>query len=180
MFVPNKQGTIWKYLTHKSDVSMALRILVAEDNHDLAEIYKIAFENRGHVVTTAKDGIECLQTYSDSLKNSNKAVESFFDVIILDQKMPGMDGIDIAREIQRVNSKQRIIFITGYSTEVVKKLRGLEEPVEVMNKPFPLQALIFQVEGWALSMWRESVGRGFKEWDGYSGTSVPVGPARSA
>jgi len=158
---------------------MALRILVAEDSQDLAETYKIAFENRGHIVTTVRDGIECLQTYSDFLKNSNNEVKSFFDVVILDQQMPGMDGIDVAREIQRVNSKQRIIFITGYGTEVIKKLRSLKEEVEVMNKPFTLKALIIQIEGWSLFMWREHARRGFKDWDGYSGTSVPVGPSRS-
>ena len=159
---------------------MALRILAAEDSQDLAETYKIALENRGHMVTTVRDGIECLQTYSDSLKNSNNETTSFFDVVILDQQMPGMDGMDVAREIQRVNSKQRIIFITGYGTEVIKKLRGLKEEVEVMNKPFTLKALIIQIEGWSLYMWREHARRGFKEWDGYSGTSVPVGPSRSA
>jgi len=158
---------------------MALRILVAEDSQDLAETYKIALENRGHIVTTVRDGIECLQTYSDFLKNSNNEVKSFFDVVILDQQMPGMDGIDVAREIQRVNSKQRIIFITGYGTEVIKKLRSLKEEVEVMNKPFTLRALIIQIEGWSLFMWREHARRGFKDWDGYSGTSVPVGPSRS-
>lgn len=159
---------------------MALRILVAEDSQDLSETYKIALENRGHDVTTARDGIECLQTYSDSLKNSNNDTRSFFDVVILDQQMPGMDGMDVAREIQRVNSKQRIIFITGYGTEVIKKLRSLKEEVEVMNKPFTLKALVIQIEGWSLYMWREHARRGFKDWDGYSGTSVPVGPSRSA
>ncbi|MGI0047449.1 MAG: response regulator transcription factor [Nitrosotalea sp.] len=160
-------------------VRMALRILVAEDNQDLAETYKIALENRGHMVTTVRDGIECLQTYSDFLKNLDSENRSFFDIVILDQQMPGMDGIDVAREIQRVNSKQRIIFITGHGTEVIKKLRGLEEEVEVMNKPFTLKALIIQIEGWSLFMWREHARRGFKDWDGYSGTSVPVGPSRS-
>lgn len=159
---------------------MALRILVAEDSQDLSETYKIALENRGHDVTTARDGIECLQTYSDSLKNSNNDTRSFFDVVILDQQMPGMDGMDVAREIQRVNSKQRIIFITGYGTEVIKKLHSLKEEVEVMNKPFTLKALVIQIEGWSLYMWREHARRGFKDWDGYSGTSVPVGPSRSA
>jgi CheY-like chemotaxis protein len=159
---------------------MALRILAAEDSQDLAETYKIALENRGHIVTTARDGIECLQTYSDFLKNTNNEIRSFFDVVILDQQMPGMDGIDVAREIQKVNSKQRIIFITGYGTEVIKKLRSLKEEVEVMNKPFTLKALIIQIEGWSLFMWREHARRGFKDWDGYSGTSVPVGPSRSA
>lgn len=158
---------------------MALRILVAEDNQDLTETYKVALENRGHMVTTVRDGIECLRTYSDFLKNTNNESRLFFDVVILDQQMPGMDGIDVAREIQRVNPKQRIIFITGYGTQVIKKLRSLEEKVEVMNKPFPLQALIDQIEGWALMMWREHVRHGFKDWDGYSGTSIPVGPGRS-
>lgn len=158
---------------------MALRILAAEDSQDLSETYKIALENRGHNVTTVRDGVECLQTYSDSLKNSKNEVVSFFDVVILDQQMPGMDGMDVAREIQRVNSKQRIIFITGYGTEVIKKLRSLKEEVEVMNKPFTLKALIIQIEGWSLYTWREHARRGFKDWDGYSGTSVPVGPSRS-
>lgn len=156
---------------------MALRILVAEDNEDLSETYKISLENRGHVVTTARDGIECLQIYSDLIKNNKSG--SFFDVVILDQQMPGMDGIDVANEIQRVNPKQRIIFITGYGTEVIKKLRSLREEVEVMNKPFTLKALIVQIEGWSLYSWRELTKRGFKDWDGYSGTSIPVGPSRS-
>lgn len=158
---------------------MALRILVAEDNQDLAETYKIALENRGHMVTTVRDGIECLRTYSDFLKNTNNESRSFFDIVILDQQMPGMDGIDVAREIQRVNLKQRIIFITGYGTQLIKKLRSLQEEVEVMNKPFTLKALVIQIEGWSLFMWREHARRGFKDWDGYSGTSVPVGPSRS-
>ena len=158
---------------------MALRILVAEDNRDLAETYKIALENRGHMVTTARDGVECLQIYSDFLKNGNGESRSFFDVVILDQQMPGMDGVDVASEIQRVNPKQRIIFITGYGTEVIKKLRGLIEDVEIMNKPFTLKALVVQIEGWSLFTWREHAKHGFKDWDGYSGTSVPVGPSRS-
>lgn len=161
-------------------IRMALRILVAEDNRDLAETYKVALESRGHIVATARDGIECLQMYSDFLKNSNGDTKSYFDVVILDQQMPGMDGIDVAREIQRVTSKQRIIFITGYGNEVIKKLRGLKEEVEVMNKPFTLKALIIQIEGWSLFSWREQARRGFKDWDGYTGTSVPVGPSRSA
>ncbi len=159
---------------------MTLRILVAEDSQDLAETCKIALENRGHMVTIAKDGIECLQIYSDFLKNDSNETKSFFDVVLLDHQMPGMDGIDVAREVQRVNPKQRIVFVTGYGTEVIKKLRSLSEEVEVMNKPFTLKALIIQLEGWSLYTWREHAKRGFIGWDGYSGTSVPVGPGRSA
>lgn len=164
---------------HNSE-SMTLRILVAEDNEDLSVTYKVALENRGHAVTSARDGIECLQIYSDFFKNKSSETRSYFDVVILDHQMPGMDGIDVANEIQRVNPKQRIIFITGYGSEVIKKLHGLREDVEIMNKPFTLKAMIIQIEGWSLYSWREFAKRGFKDWDGYSGTSIPVGPSRSA
>ncbi|MDE1762847.1 MAG: response regulator [Thaumarchaeota archaeon] len=127
---------------------MAKRILIAEDNQDLTETYKNALENIGYAVTTARSGDECLQTYFDYLKNNNVS-EPPLDVIILDQKMPGMDGIDVAREIQRLDPKQRIIFVTGYGTDVIKKLSDLKEKVEVMNKPFALKALISQIEGHA-------------------------------
>lgn len=158
-----------------------LRILVAEDYKDLAESYKIGLEARGHEVTLTSDGIECLQTYNDSLrKNIERGEEKpHFDLVILDQQMPGMDGIDVAKSIQKINPKQRIMFITGYTTEVVKKLRQVVESVEIMNKPFTLKALVTQVEGWPIYMWRERVKMGFIEWDGFTGTSIPVGPSRT-
>lgn len=125
---------------------MSLRILVAEDNQDLADTYKIAFESRGHVITTVRDGVECLKTYLVHVKNSKDDSESLFDAIILDQQIPGMSGVDVAREIQRVNPKQRIIFITGYGAEVIKELREFQQEIEIINKPFALKTLIAQIE----------------------------------
>jgi len=159
-----------------------LRILVAEDYKELAEAYKMALEERGHVVTTTRDGIECVQTYKEFVKygnNGKSADKSYFDTVILDHFMPGMDGIDVAKEIQEINPKQRIVFITGGGKEVLRKLRGVKENVEFMNKPFTLQALITQIESWPLHMWRLRARQGFKEWDGYEGTSVTLGPTRA-
>jgi two-component system, cell cycle response regulator CpdR len=158
-----------------------LRILVAEDYKELADAYKMALEERGHVVITTRDGIECIQTYKEFVKpgNENKTDKLYFDLVILDHYMPGMDGIDVAKEIQNINPKQRIIFITGGGKSVLRKLREVKENVEFMNKPFTLQALITQIESWPLHMWRVRARQGFKEWDGYEGTSVPVGPSRA-
>lgn len=156
-----------------------MRILVAEDYLDLAEIYKVTLEARGHSVITTRDGIECIQEYKNYLRGDNNE-DAPFDVVILDQQMPGMDGIDVAKEIQKLNQKQRIIFVTGYGSNVVKKLKEINENVEIMNKPFTVEALINQIEGWSRHMWQEQVKRGFKSWDGYSGTSTPVGPSRAS
>ena len=158
---------------------MTLRILIAEDYKDLADSYKMALEGRGHEVIITKDGIECQRVYKQYTKLPNGQIKSHFDLIILDQNMPGMDGIETAKEIQKVNSKQKIIFITGYGNEVIQKLKQLTNNASVMNKPFTAEALIAEVEGWPVSKLREMLKKGFKEWDGHTGTSVPVGPSRT-
>ena len=159
-----------------------LRILVAEDYQELADGYKMALEGRGHMVITTRDGIECIQTYKEFEKRANtekKTYKSYFDVVILDHFMPGMDGIDTAKELQNINPKQRIVFITGGGNQVLRKLRELEEEVEFMTKPLTLQALITQIERWPLHLWHQRVKEGFKEWDGYTGTSVPINRSRA-
>lgn len=153
---------------------MGLEILVCEDYKDLAESYRMILQERGHQVTVTTDGIECLQVYRNSLKH-DKETRSNFDVVLLDQKMPGMNGIDVAKAIQQLNPQQRLIFVTGYSNEVVTNLKDMGENIEIMNKPFQLQALITQVEGKSRLMWDKQISQGFKKWDGYSGTSTLEG-----
>ncbi len=109
---------------------------VAEDYKELADAYKMALEARGHIVTTTRDGIECIQTYKEFVKygiNWNKADKLYFDTVILNHFMPGMDGIDVAKEIQAINPTQRIIFIIGGGKVVLKKLKEIKENVEFMN-----------------------------------------------
>lgn len=158
---------------------MTLRILIAEDYKDLADSYKMALEGRGHEVTITGNGIECQRAYKQYTKQLDGQIKQYFDVVILDQNMPGMDGIETAKEIQKINSKQRILFITGYGIEVIQKLKQLTSNASVMNKPFTVEALLAEVEGWPVSKLREMLKKGLKEWDGHTGTSVPVGPSRA-
>lgn len=153
---------------------MGLNILVAEDSKDLAESYKIILQERGHSVMVTADGIECLQAYRDSLKHG-KETGLNFDVILLDQHMPGMSGVNVAKAIQQLNPQQRIIFLTGWGNEVVKSLNDINENIEIMNKPFHLQSLISQLEGKTRHMGDKQTSEGFKRWDGHSGTSTPEG-----
>ncbi|MGI0018813.1 MAG: response regulator [Nitrosotalea sp.] len=158
---------------------MTLKILIAEDYKDLADSYKMVLEERGHEVIITRDGIECQRVYKQYTKQPDGQIKLHFDLVILDQNMPGMNGIETAKEIQKVNSKQKIIFITGYGNDVTQKLKQLTNNASVMNKPFTVEALLAEVEGWSVSKLREMLKRGFKEWDGHTGTSVPVGPSRT-
>lgn len=136
---------------------MSLKILIAEDYKDLADSYRMIFEGRGHEVMITNNGIECQNIYKQYTKQSDGKIKPYFDVVILDQKMLGMDGIETAKEIQRVIPKQKIIFVTGYGKEVLQKLPQLSENALVVNKPFTVQALLTEVEGFAVTKFREMV-----------------------
>jgi CheY-like chemotaxis protein len=134
---------------------MTLKILIAEDYKELADSYRMVLEGRGHEVMITRDGIECQSVYKQYTKQFDGKIKQYFDLVILDQKMSGMDGIETAKEIQKVNPKQRIVFITGNGMDVLKKLGQLSENARVMNKPFTVQALITEVEGFAVTKFRE-------------------------
>lgn len=97
-------------------------------------MYKIFLEGEGFDVITTRDGIECLEQYR--LANQNNEP---FDIVILDYRMPRMDGRAAALEILAINPHQIILMITAYGRGV-GDYTGLDK-VEVMQKPFELENL---------------------------------------
>jgi DNA-binding NtrC family response regulator len=75
------------------------------------------------------------------------SVTSPYDVVILDYKMPGINGMDVAKEILAVNPNQRIIFASAYVKETLEEsVKQLKQIVELMQKPFSLSQLVDTVE----------------------------------
>src|ERR687887_551049 len=70
-----------------------------------------------------------------------------FDAVILDYKMPKINGMEVAKEILAVNPHQRIIFASAYVKETLEEsIKHLKQVVELMQKPFGPDALIDTVE----------------------------------
>jgi CheY-like chemotaxis protein len=131
-----------------------MKILVAEDEEDIRTVYFMTFLERGHEVILTSDGDECLKVYRQDLpeheedqQHNRKISPSYFDVVILDHKMPKKDGLQVAKEILEINPEQRIIFASAYVVETLtESVKELKKVVELLQKPFSLSALADTVE----------------------------------
>ena len=122
-----------------------MRILIAEDEPAILMQYKVILEERGHVIASTKDGQECVEAYRTKL-NSGKPGKPF-DLVILDYRMPRLDGLGAAREILNLCPEQRIIFASAYVAETLREsAKDLHQIVELLQKPFGLDYLVEIVE----------------------------------
>jgi DNA-binding NtrC family response regulator len=125
-----------------------MRILIAEDEADIAIPYKIALEKRHHEVVLTNSGEDCIEAYHKALKLTKSGTkDSSFDVVILDYRMPKKDGIEVAKEILSINTQQRIILASAYVKDsIANSVKEIKRIVEVLQKPFALDVLIDIVE----------------------------------
>ena len=129
-----------------------MEILIAEDDSDTASSYKKALEEGNHKVTITDNGEHCLKIYHEKLQDvryKTSATEHIqpFDAVILDYKMPKINGMEVAKEILAVNSHQRIIFASAYVKEtLIDSIQQLNQIVELLQKPFSRDMLIDTIE----------------------------------
>jgi CheY-like chemotaxis protein len=142
--------------------SKPLNILIAEDESDIAILYKTVLEKRNHKATITTNGEDCLKAYHEVSQNGrfgtdqlsvtpgsiNLSEKHSFDVVVLDCKMPHINGIEVAKEILAVNPHQRIIFASAYIKDtVIDSLKNLKNVMmESVQKPFELKRLIDLIE----------------------------------
>ena len=89
-------------------IKIPTRVLLVDDEQDFVEMLSLRLKEVEEKVTVAYSGKECLET----LKNKE------IDVVILDIKMPGMDGMETLREIKKRFPLVEVIMLTGHgSTE---------------------------------------------------------------
>ncbi|UCE90826.1 MAG: response regulator [Methanobacteriota archaeon] len=112
---------------------MSASVLIVDDELFIVELYRDILQLRGYrVVGTAFDGEEALRKYNDSSEKP--------DVVIMDHRMPVMNGVEATREIMRLNPHQKIIFV---SADILVEKEAREAGAsEFLPKPFRMDDLI--------------------------------------
>jgi len=116
------------------------RILVADDEQGMRELYRQALEAFGYQVSLAAEGAEALEAHERAREEGRP-----FGLVVLDMTMPGMDGAACARAILERDPQARIIIATGHRGGS-RQMNGLPSRVwGVLHKPFNIDTLLDQV-----------------------------------
>jgi DNA-binding response OmpR family regulator len=115
---------------------MFKRILVIEDDSDIAHLIQVHLKEAGCDVTVEPDGERGLAL----------ALRGSFDLIILDLTLPGLDGLDVCRRLRERPGYVPILMLTARSSEV-DRILGLEIGADdYLTKPFSLRELVARVK----------------------------------
>ncbi len=107
-----------------------MRILVIEDNRDIAANLGDYLDDRGHTVDYAADGVTGLHL----------AVVNDFDAIVLDLNLPGIDGLEVCRKLRSEGRKQTPVLMLTARDSLDNKLEGFDAGADdYLVKPFALQ-----------------------------------------
>lgn len=115
---------------------MNRRVLVIEDQQDIAKLIKL------HVMDLSCD----VQLAFDGISGLAEAEAKTYDLIILDLMLPGMDGLEVCRRLRRKSNYVPILIVTAKATELDRVL-GLELGADdYLTKPFSILELVARVK----------------------------------
>ena len=112
------------------------RILVVDDEKNIRESLCAVLEQKGYYVLTVEDGYKALE----------KVKDEEWDLALVDLKMPGMEGMQVLREIHVINPNVAVIIITGYATVENAVVAMKQGAVDYIMKPFTADEIYIRVE----------------------------------
>lgn len=110
----------------------AIKVLLVDDEVGFTRGLNKVLSSRGFEVKEAKDGLMGL-----SLIGAEP-----FDIVVLDFKMPGMDGAQVFKEISRLKPETRVIVLTGHYALVEGEDAWLKNAFAYLLKPCPVNKLV--------------------------------------
>ena len=115
------------------------RILVVDDEPDNISVFSMGLEDEGFVVDTFTDPQLALSAFKAGI----------YDLLILDIKMPIMNGFELYEKIKKIDNKLKVCFLTafgeGYHEEFRSKFPSSSSDVNFVRKPIRIDELVKKV-----------------------------------
>jgi two-component system alkaline phosphatase synthesis response regulator PhoP len=132
---PFSQG---KYLYHQicMNEEKKISILLVEDEENLHEALKLNLELEGYEVSSAFDGSQALKAIQ----------QEYFNLIILDVMLPGLDGISIAETVRVQRNDVPILMLSAKDSSADRVLGLKKGADDYLTKPFNLEELLLRIQ----------------------------------
>lgn len=111
---------------------MKQRVLIVDDDVDHAESLADVLEMRGHPVELAHSGEDAIDCFRSGV----------FDLVLLDVKLPGMNGVETFLELKKIRPAARVMMMTGFSLEQLIAQAIENGALGVLYKPFAATDLL--------------------------------------
>ena len=133
--------TIEREVTTESIQPFALgkgeTILVAEDEPVVREVLRLSLEENGYIVIEAENGEDAVKQYKDNMEEVS--------LVLLDVIMPVKNGREAFNEIKRLKSDTKVIFMSGYTSDIITEKGMFETDAELIPKPISPDSLLRKV-----------------------------------
>jgi two-component system response regulator HydG len=115
---------------------MKTNVLVVDDLRSIRLTLSGILEDEGYNVVMAENGYQAIEA----------AKQTPFDLVFMDIKMPGINGVQTFRELKKVNPQASVIMMTAYSVEDLVKEALEEGAYAVVYKPFDIEKIVSIIE----------------------------------
>jgi two-component system response regulator HydG len=115
---------------------MITRVLIVDDDQDHAESVADILEMRGYAVELAASGEQGVSRFQ----------ETDFHIVLMDVKLPGMNGVETFAEFRRIRPGARVLMMTGFSVEALLAEAIGNGALGVLRKPFAISELLETLE----------------------------------
>ena len=112
------------------------KILLVDDNVEFLDSVKDVLDDKGYDVVTADNGAEALRLVSGD----------WFDVVLMDIKMPGMNGVECFIEMKKLRPEPKVILMTAYSVEELIRQAFAEGVYAVLSKPLDMSVIFDRID----------------------------------
>ncbi|MDR0339568.1 MAG: response regulator [Desulfovibrio sp.] len=112
-----------------------MHILVVDDEHEFLELMRNRLQKRGFTVDVAPTGEQALEMVG----------RRGYDAMVLDVKMPGIDGIEVLRQVKRLRPEMPVLLLTGHASVEAAMTSVETGAVDYLLKPVPINDLIMRL-----------------------------------